>query len=114
MNIQGFGVGFRSELHGRSEADQNAEALGEGLAQSKAAKGEELQEAFQQFVGTTFFGQMLASMRETVGEPAYFHGGRTEEIFQQQLDQIIVDDMTVSSADQIADPMFELFTARRS
>ncbi len=113
MNIQGLGAGFRSELYGRSETGQDAEVLGEGLAKTEA-QGDELQDAFRQFVGTTFFGQMLASMRETVGEPAYFHGGRTEEIFQQQLDQIIVDDMTVNSAPQIADPMFELFSGRRS
>lgn len=112
MNIQGLRASFGNELLGRSDASQDAEKLGNGLEVTQA-EGGELQEAFRQFVGTTFFGQMLSSMRETVGEPAYFHGGRTEEIFQQQLDQIIVDDMTVSSAPQIADPMFELFTARR-
>jgi len=75
---------------------------------------EPLREAFRDFVGTTLFGQMLSSMRETVGKPAYFHGGRTEEIFQQQLDEIMVDDLTKNSAAKIADPMFELFQLRRS
>jgi hypothetical protein len=73
----------------------------------------ELQEAFTEFVGQTLFGSMLSSMRETVGKPAYLHGGRTEEIFQQQLDQKIVEELTDSSADTIAQPMFELFNMQR-
>lgn len=74
----------------------------------------ELQEAFRQFVGNTLYGQMLKSMRSTLDKPAYMHGGKTEEIFQQQLDQIMVEDLTQKSADTIADPMFELFNMRRS
>ena len=75
---------------------------------------EPLREAFTDFVGQTLFGSMLASMRKTVGKPAYMHGGRTEEVFQQQLDQIIVEDMTDASADSLAGPMFDLFTMQRS
>lgn len=46
-------------------------------------------EAFQSFVGETLFGQMLKSMRKTVGKTPYFNGGRAEEVFQQQLDQVL-------------------------
>jgi hypothetical protein len=56
---------------------------------------------------------MLASMRKSVGKPAYMHGGRTEDIFQQQMDQRIVEDLTKASADTIADPMYELFNMQR-
>ncbi|KAA1259521.1 Rod binding protein [Rubripirellula obstinata] len=77
------------------------------------ASSPELREAFTDFVGQTLFGSMLSSMRKTVGKPAYMHGGRTEEVFQQQLDQHIVDDMTESSADRFSDPMFELFNMQR-
>ncbi len=73
----------------------------------------EMKEAFTDFVGQTLFGSMLASMRKTVGKPAYMHGGRTEEVFQQQLDQHIVEDLTESSASTLADPMFELFNLQR-
>jgi len=73
----------------------------------------ELQEKFTEFVGQTLFGSMLASMRKTVGKPAYLHGGRTEEVFQQQLDQKLVEELTDASADSIADPMFELFNLQR-
>lgn len=79
-----------------------------------AASGDPLRESFRDFVGQTLFGQMLSSMRDTVGKPAYFHGGRTEEIFRQQLDQVLVEEITEASADTVADPMFELFSMRRS
>ena len=74
----------------------------------------ELRKRFTEFVGQTLFGSMLASMRESVGKPAYMHGGRTEEVFQGQLDQEIVKELTEASADTIADPMYELFNLRRN
>ena len=84
------------------------------LTEPTAPAQPELQEKFTEFVGQTMFGSMLASMRKSVGKPAYMHGGRTEEVFQQQLDQHIVQDLTEASADTISDPMFELFNLRRS
>jgi peptidoglycan hydrolase FlgJ len=81
--------------------------------QTISAQNPELRKAFDSFVGQTFFGQMLKSMRKTVGKPAYFYGGRTEEIFQQQLDQVMAKKMSESSADQFSGPMFELFTLQR-
>lgn len=72
----------------------------------------ETREAFTRFVGTTLFGQMLAAMRKTQDPPAYMHGGRAEEIFQQQLDQHLADRITETSADRLAGPMFELMLAR--
>jgi hypothetical protein len=47
-------------------------------------------------------------MRSTVGKPAYFHGGQTEEVFRSQLDQHLSDHMTKATADQFAEPMFRL------
>jgi peptidoglycan hydrolase FlgJ len=61
---------------------------------------------FTEFVGQAFFGQMLKSMRATVGKPAYFHGGRAEEVFQSQLDQTMSEHLTEASASKIAEPMF--------
>jgi hypothetical protein len=68
---------------------------------------DELRERFTQFVGETFFGQMIKSMRATTGKPAYFHGGRAEEVFQGQLDQKLAEHLTETSADRFAEPMFE-------
>ena len=68
-----------------------------------------LKETFRQFVGETVFGQLLSSLRSTQGEPAYFHGGRAEKVFQGQLDQELSKQLAAKSADRFADPMFELF-----
>jgi len=70
------------------------------------ASAQELRSVFREFVGKSFFGQMLKSMRSTQGEPAYFHGGHAEKVFQGQLDEQLAGKMTEASADQIADPMF--------
>jgi peptidoglycan hydrolase FlgJ len=78
-----------------------------------AANSAPLRQAFDQFVGESLFGQMLKSMRATVGKPAYFHGGRAEEIFTQQLDQVLAEKLSQASADKISGPMYELFTLER-
>jgi hypothetical protein len=85
------------------------------LLANQAAKPAEppLKETFRQFVGETFFSQLMTAMRKTTQPPAYFHGGRAEEIFQGQLDQAIVEHVTEASADTFADPLFELFTHMR-
>ncbi|MEO0529650.1 MAG: rod-binding protein [Planctomycetota bacterium] len=66
----------------------------------------ELKAAFQQFVGETFFGQLMKSMRETVNEPAYLHGGMAEEQFQARLDQQIAQDMAATGSDNLAENLF--------
>ncbi len=73
----------------------------------------ELRQVFDAFVGETFFGQMLKAMRKTVGKSAYFHGGRAEEIFQQQLDQVLSEKLSKASGGKFSGPMFELFTLGR-
>jgi hypothetical protein len=70
-------------------------------------KSDELREQFTQFVGEVFFGQMIKAMRATTGKPAYFHGGRGEEVFQGQLDQKLAEHLTEASAQRFAEPMFE-------
>jgi Rod binding domain-containing protein len=77
-------------------------------AQQQLEGAEAVRDTFRQFVGETFFKQMLKSMRSTQNKPAYFHGGHAEEVFQSQLDQVLAEKMTTASADQFADPMFRL------
>lgn len=74
----------------------------------------QLREAFNDFVGQTFFGELLKQMRATVDKPAYFHGGMGEDVFQSQLDQILVERLSDVSAAKFADPMYEVLMARRS
>jgi len=77
------------------------------------ADTEELRDAFHSFVGQTLFGQLLGAMRKTVGKPAYFHGGRAEEIFQQQLDRVVAEKVAEASSDKLSGPMLELFVLER-
>src|SRR5437588_11965501 len=85
------------------------EAAGTGAGTRRLAgeKTGDLHEKFTQFVGEAFFGQMMKAMRSTVGKPAYFYGGRAEEVFQGQLDQTMSEHLTKASASKFAEPMFE-------
>jgi peptidoglycan hydrolase FlgJ len=89
-------------------------APADALTVKPGAKPEELREAFGDFVGNTFYGQLIASMRKTVDKPAYFHGGRGEEVFQGQLDQMLAEKLSDSTKEQFAKPMFELFMLGRA
>jgi hypothetical protein len=107
-------IDFLSQLQSSIDSGSRPEGAPAVTGDSSGEGGADpLREAFQDFVGNTLYGQMLKSMRSTLQKPAYMHGGKTEEIFQQQLDQILVEDLTDKSADTIADPMFELFNLRR-
>jgi Rod binding domain-containing protein len=77
-------------------------------------KDDPARQTFQQFVGETVFGQMLASMRKTVHKGPYLHGGRAEEVFQGQLDQELAKNLAKDSAERFSDPMYELFMLQRS
>jgi peptidoglycan hydrolase FlgJ len=77
---------------------------------AKSASPSETRKSFDSFVGETFYGQMLASMRKTVGKAAYFDGGRAEEIFKGQLDQVISQKLAESTAQSFTGPMFDLFS----
>ncbi|MDA7951953.1 MAG: rod-binding protein [Pirellulaceae bacterium] len=81
---------------------------------SKNGGSPELKKAFSDFVGNTIFSQLMKSMRSTTKGAAYMNGGRAEEMFQKQLDQIMVEEMSDATADDIAQPMYELFQNQRN
>lgn len=81
---------------------------------SSASRGSpELKQAFEDFVGQTFFGEMVKAFRSTQQPSAYFHGGRAEEIFEGQFDQALTEELSQASASKIAEPMYELFMLKR-
>jgi len=77
--------------------------------QAAPADDARLKEVFHQFVGETFFHQLIKSMRSTLGKPAYFHGGQAEEIFQSQLDQHLVSDLANNAGLQFSEDLYDLF-----
>ena len=82
-------------------------------APSAKADNPALRKAFDQFVGETFYGQMLHAMRKSQGKPAYFNGGRGEEVFTQQLDQALTKKLAATSSGKLSGPMYQLFTQSR-
>ncbi len=70
-------------------------------------------ETFQEILGELLFGQLLKSMRRTIDKPAYFHGGRAEEVFTQQLDQVLAQKMSRSAGEQFFGPMYALWSTGR-
>jgi hypothetical protein len=90
-----------------SQLTSAAETLG------KSRQKEATREAFQDFVGQTFFAEMIKSLRSSQEPSAYFHGGRAEEIFQGQFDQVLAEELSDASAEKISDPMYELFMLPR-
>lgn len=74
----------------------------------------EVRQAFQEFVSGTFFRQMIKSLRSAQSEPAYFHGGQAERIFQGQFDEQIADDLAKKHGAALADPLFKAFESQRT
>src|SRR5438128_2355358 len=97
----------RQRLANQISAEQNPVTT-PGIGANPADQSQ-LREKFDAFVGESFYGQMLQAMHKTVGKPAYFHGGRAEEAFQGQLDQVLSSKLSQASAGQFSGPMFDLF-----
>ncbi len=108
------GIGNAAELRSAMQAPSTLSDALSNVSQTKVAGDQdELQKTFQDFVGQTFFGQMIASMRSTQEDAPYFNGGRAEKVFQGQLDQVLAEELSDSSAAQFSDPMFKLFQLHR-
>ncbi len=74
-----------------------------------AADQSQLRERFDAFVGESFYSQMLQSLHKTVGKTPYFSGGRAEEAFQGQLDQVMSEKMAKNNGHDFSGSMFDLF-----
>jgi flagellar protein FlgJ len=125
MNINSINTGFGardSGLRGIQQASvanpfpltPSPESRAPSFRTPSSRNTPELKEAFSDFVGQTFFGELMKQMRSTLDKPAFFHGGMGEEVFQSQLDQIVVERIAKSSANSVSDPMYRLLMAPRS
>ena len=112
MAIEMIGAAHASSILQSATPHRNAT---EGVPYSSAPGNDspELREAFNDFVGQSFFSQLLSQMRKTVGKPAYFHGGMGEELFQGRLDEVLVEHLSEASGDTFSKPMYDLFMMRR-
>ncbi len=90
---------------------QPTPASGTQQPNANVAANPEVREKFDAFVGQSFYGQLLHEMHKTVGKSHYFNGGRAEEAFQGQLDQVLSEKMAKANASSFTGPMFDLFSA---
>lgn len=88
--------------------------LPSGLSNDAGGDADATREAFDKFVGGTFYRQMLSEMQKSVGKPAFMHGGQAEETFRSELNSHLADKMAESSGKQLTGSMFELFNLQRS
>lgn len=105
MNVNALG----SSSVAAAYAQQNSAAA----SPAAGSREPKTREVFQDFVGQTFYGQMLKALRKSTGKAAYFNGGRGEEVFRQQLDQVLAEKLSAASAEQFSGPMYELFSLNR-
>lgn len=73
-----------------------------------AGKGEkdQLRELTEMLVSTAFISPMFEQMRSDPLAADLFHGGRGEEVFQQQLDQVYADRIASASRMGLADALY--------
>ncbi|OHB65927.1 MAG: hypothetical protein A2V70_03035 [Planctomycetes bacterium RBG_13_63_9] len=102
---------INASTHAATEAVRNHTTRPK--ATSSSADDAELRKVFHSFAGEVLFAQMLKAMRKTVGKPAYFHGGRAEELFQHQLDQVLAEKLGEASGETFGEPMSELLRLPR-
>ena len=70
---------------------------------------ERLGDAADQVVGATFYGTLLRSMRNSTLRGEYGHGGRGEEIFQAQLDQVFAADAGRARSSSLTEAVVRLY-----
>src|SRR5262249_22747021 len=74
---------------------------------ASSSKQSLVQEKFQDFVGSTFYREMLKALRSGQKHSKYFYGGQAEEIFRGQMDQQISEEPWHTHAPTLAAPMFD-------
>lgn len=71
-----------------------------------AGKEEQLREAAEKLVSTTFIMPLFAQLRDDPLATNLMHGGRSEKIFQQQLDQILSDRVAGATRFDLVDAVY--------
>lgn len=66
----------------------------------------ELRGTIKEVVGSVFFGPLLRSMRNSAFKGAFGHGGRGEEVFQGQLDQVFAERAGTATAYDLGETLY--------
>ncbi|UCG15727.1 MAG: hypothetical protein JSV19_10575 [Phycisphaerales bacterium] len=76
-----------------SVTGETAHAVGPAArtVDAREAAERKVRETLDQAYGTVFYGTLLKQLRASSLKGEYMHGGRGEEVFQAQLDQVLVE-----------------------
>src|SRR3979490_2770785 len=94
---------FLTDYHSQAGAPAKTPLKGQLAAREK----------FQDFVGGTFYKEMLKALRAAQKPSKYMNGGQAEKVFQGQMDQQIAEDLARQYGGPLAAPLFESY-ARQS
>ncbi len=75
----------------------------------ESAATTKLRRSADKLVGTVFYGTLLRQMRSSSLKGKYGHGGRGEEIFQAQLDQLFAENAGQARTSSISDAIVREF-----
>ncbi len=73
-----------------------------------------LREAAGRVVGSVFYGTLLRQMRASGLKGEYGHGGRGEEVFQAQMDQIFAEEAGRAGRSNLVDAIVERLARQQS
>lgn len=72
----------------------------------------QLRQATDKLVGSLFYGTLLRQMRSSVLKGPYGHGGRGEEVFAAQLDQIFAERMGEARTTNLSEAVVRRYGAK--
>ncbi len=72
-----------------------------------------LREVAGRVAGSVFFGTLLKTMRNSTLKGAYGHGGRGEEVFAAQLDEILAERMGSKNSLGLSNVLFDRFQGQQ-
>jgi len=105
VRVKPAGQAFDAFLNQARQADASPEL-------SKDAK--QVRESAEQLVSSTFIMPLFKQLRSDPMASEMFHGGQGEEIFQQQMDQILSDRIAGSANFDLIDSVERFFTYQES
>jgi Rod binding domain-containing protein len=72
-----------------------------------------LREVSGRVMGSVFFGTLLKTMRNSTLKGAYGHGGRGEEVFAAQLDEILAERVGTANSLGLTRVLFDRFQGQQ-
>ncbi len=71
------------------------------------SKDSELRSKFDDAVSSTFYRQMFKALRTSTGNGSPLTNSQTEKMFQQQLDEILIERMSKATGSDFSKDLFE-------